>query len=734
MPIVEQKGADMRKALLVVTSWSCLAGVCHAQSASADPPADATVGITEVIVTAEKVAEPAQKAPLSLTVLDERALQDMGATQFTDYAATVPALSFESLAPGEQRVLLRGVSDGVSTELRGQTQNVTGIYIDDMVVSNNYTSPDLNLFDVNRVEVLKGPQGTLYGDGSVGGLIRVITNRADPSHFASEVEMTGAAISNGGGDYAANGMVNLPLVQGKAALRLVGQYSHNDGYIDEINLGKGANRNNEYGARASLRLTPTDSFSLTFNALSQHIKLGEDNAYSPQVGDLENDNLFPGSKNTKFNLFNVSAQWELSWASLSSSTSYDQFRRIDAEEATYAVSAAFSPFLAALLPSSSAQEQKSHAISQELRLTTAQDRRLRGIGGLYFFHATERVSEIDPSVGFFDLYNSIAPFLGLPTPIQGGIFDVGPDVVFSGLDHNRRTEYAAFGEATFDITQRLAGTVGLRLFEDELSSDTNAAGFATFNPPYFILKSTRHKGKALKFRLQEQLTPDVLLYATASQGYRVGGLNPLSPASIANPSFPLAFGPDTLWNYELGWKTQFDQRRFTLDGAVYHIDWTNIQVQYGLPDGFSAITNAGLAHITGVETEFAANLTRRLQAGLSGSVISAKLGKDAPLLGGKKGDQLTGVPKAQGSVFAQYSFQAYGSFAGFLRADLQYTSTMRRYFASDSSVNVGTTPNSELDLYGNYALLNLRAGIDDGDWRATFFVNNVADRRARYFS
>ena len=133
-------------------------------------------GLQEVIVTAERVSESIEKAPFSVTVFDQATLEAMGAQSFADYAGSVPGLSFESLAPGEQRVLLRGVSDGVDTGLRGSTQNVTGIYIDDMVVSNNETSPDLNLFDVESIEVLKGPQGTLYGDGSVGGV--------DPGHHA----------------------------------------------------------------------------------------------------------------------------------------------------------------------------------------------------------------------------------------------------------------------------------------------------------------------------------------------------------------------------------------------------------------------------------------------------------------------------------------------------------------------------------------------------------------------
>lgn len=725
----------MRKATFIASTLSCLASLSYAQEQSSQPPASGGPGLREVIVTAEKVAESAQRVPLSLTVIDQRALQDMGAVHFTDYASTVPALSFESLAPGEQRILLRGVSDGVSTALRGVAQNVTGVYIDDMVVSNNYTSPDLNLFDVNRVEVLKGPQGTLYGDGSVGGLVRVITNRANASRFESEVELTGAAIAKGGGDYAANGMVNLPIVADKAGLRLVGQYSHNDGYIDEVNLGNRSNHNDEYGTRASLRLMLIENFSVTLNALSQHIRLGGYNNYNPQVGDLKDDHLFPNSKDTTFDLFNATLQWDLPSVSLLSSTSYDKFRRIDAEDATYPVSSAFAPFLLTLLPSSSAQSQTSHAVSQEFRLTSAQDRRLRWIGGLYYFKATERDTEIDPSVGFFDLYNSsIGPALGLPVPIQGSFLDAGQDVVFAGVDNTQRTEYAAFGEVTFDLTRTIAGTVGVRYFDDKLADAESAAGFATFNTPYFIVESTRHHGKVLKFRLQDQITPDFLLYATASQGYRVGGLNPLSPANIANPNAPLAFAPDSLWNYELGWKTQLADRRITLDGALYYINWTNIQVEYALPNGFSGIANAGLAHIAGAEAEVAARPFNGVEVGLSGSLIGAKLGRDSPAIGGKKDDQLTGVPKGQGSAYAQFSFPAYGSFIGFVRGDVEYTALIRRYFASDTSVNVGTTPNYALDHYGDYALLNLHTGIDNDDWRAVFFIKNVADRRARYFS
>ena len=311
-------GQKIVATLGLVTLGCCLrAGAQAAQNT--DTP------LQEVVVTAEMVPESVEKAPISVTVFDQRTLQQMGAQSFVDYAPSVPALSFQSLGTGEQRILLRGVSDGVDIGLRGATQSTTGVYIDDMVVSNNETAPDLNLFDVERVEVLKGPQGTLYGDGSVGGLLRIITHQANASRTEGTLEATGAAINHGAGEYAVNGMFNAPLVQDKLGLRLVGQYLDNQGFIDDIRYNrKGVNNMREAGGRASLRWLPRSGMSVDLKLLYQKSSLANDNQYNGVLGgDLVRNTIYEEPKTTRFTMSNLTFNWDLNWADLVSSAHFD---------------------------------------------------------------------------------------------------------------------------------------------------------------------------------------------------------------------------------------------------------------------------------------------------------------------------------------------------------------------------------------------------------------------------
>lgn len=693
--------------------------------------------LEEVVVTAQKVSESSQKAALSLTVLSEERLRDMGAQSFVDYAASIPALAFESLAPGEQRVLLRGVSDGVDTGLSSQTQKVTGIYIDDMVVSNNYTSPDLNLFDVDRVEVLKGPQGTLYGDGSVGGLVRIITHKADPSKTAATVEASGASIDDGGGDYSLNGMYNAPLVKDKLALRLVAQYRDNQGFIDDVrNQLPDVNNLHQLGGRASFRWLARDDLTITLNGLYQRTQIGNLNDYNRLAGDLRRNTIFEEPKDTRFYLYNTTVDWRPGTLDLVSSTSYAVFDRRDREDFTdFLTTAIDSDFgvPGVVLPSHSYLRQHSRTFSEELRLTSPSHERVTWIGGLYFFKMDESDIEDDVSDGLFDFFGNALGF-----PIAGTSLDVGPDVAFVDPSEMHRKEFAAFGEGTLHVTGRISATAGARWFRDDLLNVDNAGGIFSGGPVTHLQKSTDDHNQVFRFRLADQVTDDALLYALASQGYRTGGLNPLNPATTDNPLFPQAFGPDKLWNYELGTKTRWLGGRLMLNASLFYIDWRNEQIEVALPGGFDVIGNAGKTRIKGVEVDGAVRPIPSVEIGINGSYIQAQLAEDlinesdpnSPIVIGRAGDQLTGVPKTQGSAYTQWSWQLTASVDAFVRADVQYVGRTARFFAHDSRV---PSPADQFEAYGDYTLVNLRMGAMWDRLRISVFANNILDRRAYFF-
>jgi len=707
----------MRIAGFFVTTLASVAANAATQAA---PDGQAQgMAFEEVIVTAERMSQSAQTAPISVTVLGEQQLQEMGARSFTDYAPSVPALAFQSLAPGEQRILLRGVSDGVGIGLRGDTQNVTGVYIDDMVVSNNVTAPDLNLFDIERIEVLKGPQGTLYGDGSVGGLLRVITKKADPTRFEGSAEATYAAIAQGGSEYAVNGMVNLPVVDDKLAVRLVGQYQSNDGFIDDIERNqKDVNDLEQTGFRGSVRWVPSDTFSATLSALYQRTELGGGSDYNVVLGDLLRATIFGEPVDTKFSLYNATLDWNLGSATLTSSSSYSIYDRSTQTDFTDFLSTILAP-----LPSVSNQGQHSKSFAQEVRIATDAQRRLRGVAGLYYFTVDEDSFEHDVSHGLFDLFESAG------MPIDGTPFDVGEDVIFTDQATQERDQVAVFGELTYSITDALSATIGGRWFDDKLTNRDAAGGLVTESEPFDLEKHTHDDGQVFRARLADQFTPDVLMYAVASQGYRIGGLNPLNPATINDPSFPPSFDPDKLYNYEIGWKTRWLDQRLTLNGAVFYIDWDNIQIQIPLPTGFSIIGNAGSAKIQGAELELSILPLDNVELGISGSYIQAELGKDLvddsdplnPVIIGREGDQLTGVPKEQGSAYAQWRFPLGDALDGIVRGDVQYVGTIDRFFGTD------------VESYGDYTLGNLRFSLQWADVTVTAFVKNIGNERARFF-
>ena len=300
--------------------------------ADRDPSAGRT--IDAIVVTAEKREQSLQDVPASITVLTDMNLQQTGTKSFIDYALDVPSLSFTSQGPGEQLIVIRGVSDQVEG-LDGAAQKTTGVYIDEMVVSNNIASPDLNLFDINRVEVLRGPQGTLYGDGSIGGVVRIITNKPDASAFDAAVESTVSTTRKGGVNYDLNAMVNGPIIKDKLAVRLVGYYRNNEGFIDDL-FRQEDNVNDEetFGGRVSVRLSLTDSFTLTGNALYQSLDIGGRSEYEPVEGDLNVTRLNAEPIKTKFQQYNLTAEWDIGFATLTSATSYSDYDRVQKTDFT----------------------------------------------------------------------------------------------------------------------------------------------------------------------------------------------------------------------------------------------------------------------------------------------------------------------------------------------------------------------------------------------------------------
>ena len=571
-----------------------------------------------------------------------------------------------------------------------------------------------------------------------GGLIRVITHKADPTKTEGMIESSGGSIDHGGGDYSLDGMYNTPVVGDQLALRVVGQYRDNHGFIDDVRHGmKGVNNLRQIGGRASLRWVPSDALNLTFEVLSQKTTLGNDNDFNSVVGDLERNSYFEEPKETRFNLYNTTLDWNVGWAKLVSSSSYATYDHIDHSDFTdFLETAIQSDFgvSGVVLPSHAVVQQHSKTFSQEIRLSSVGTRRVTWIGGLYFYKIDEKDLEVDTSDG---LFNFFANTLG--SPLAGTPLDVGHDVAFLDPSERNRRQFATFGELSYHFTDRVTGTVGGRWFSDKLQDVDDAGGVFAFGAAALrIAKTTSDHNQVFRFRLADQFTDDALGYVLASQGYRTGGNNPLNPATVNNPIFPQTFNPDKLWNYELGFKTLWFDHRLTVNGAVFYIDWSNEQIEVALPGGYSIITNAGKTTIKGVEGDVTYSPAGGLELGINGSYLDATLARDLldvsspanPVVIGRAGDQLTGVPKTQGSLYAQWHFPLAVTVEGVVRSDLQYVGRTGRFFAHDSRVSA---PADEFQDYGDYTLINLRAGAKWSDLSVMLYAKNVADRRAVFF-
>ena len=300
---------------------TCFLTVIGTSAGAETAPVASGSELAEIVVTAQKREENLQHSAESITVLTGQDLTARGAESFEDYIAGVPGLTYTAKSPGDQVFAIRGVSDNAST--MRNTQMTTGVYVDEVVVSNNNSSPDLHLFDIDRVEVLRGPQGTLYGDGSIGGVVRILTNKADPTNFHASVASSVSDTQNGGINYSVDGMVNLPIKEDVLGLRIVGYRVSNSGFIDNIATGQNrANDEHTTGGRVSLLLTPNDNLSVTLNLLYQNMELGSRNLVQivPDIGDLTRATPTPSALDYKYGHVALLVDGNLGFADITSAS------------------------------------------------------------------------------------------------------------------------------------------------------------------------------------------------------------------------------------------------------------------------------------------------------------------------------------------------------------------------------------------------------------------------------
>ncbi len=673
----------------------------------------------ELTVTASKRgAQTVQDVPLTITALSEDTLSAMGANSFVDFAYVVPGLTFQDQGPGDKFYIIRGLQSG--------GRATTGVYFDETIVTSSTQTdgdgggrqPDIKLVDLERIEVLRGPQGTLYGSSSMGGTLRFITNKPDAEEFSGNISMTGGTTTSGNGNWAIDGMLNFPLVEDKLALRLTGWTRNESGFIDNVRLGnKNINDEETEGGRAILRWFATDDLMLTASATFQDMELGGRQRYFPDDGDLNQSSNSVEPWIEDLQIYDLTLDWSLDMVDITATTSLFQRDLSLAFDAT--------PIISLFVPPGDPPIRARTTEPQEYSIWTTEVRAASKFNG-----------PLQAVLGVFVQRSETDFFSTVPEVGDDGLPLNPENVLFSRSTNNQTDEDAIFGELYYSITDKWTATFGARYFD---ISQTDKSALIV---PFFAFGGTPGPGPTLnasesdvtyKFGIDYQATDDALIYALASEGYRPGGTNDTGITGVVSQ-----FQSDSLWNYEFGAKTSWFDDRLIVNGALYTLRWEDMQVSDVDPTGgFTFINNAGKAQIDGIELEVAAFLTRGLSLNFSGTYQDARLTEDQPVPEGgggdddeegsppgKDGDDIPHVPDFTASAGLQYDTPPIPGtdISGTVRADYSFTGSSNTKFRPDDPF---------FHKKASYNLVNLRAGLEAGDWSAILFINNLLDERAQ---
>jgi iron complex outermembrane receptor protein len=728
----------------------------HAQESAEDAAAPAAGELGEVLVSARKRGEELlQDVPQSILAIGSEQLGEFGIQNFDDYAMLVPSLSFINQGPGLSKIVVRGISTGFTRGDAPQDNEATGLYIDEAPIAINGSNPDFGLFDIERIEVLRGPQGTLYGAGAMSGNIRIITKQPRADRTEATVEGSISNTDDGDLNYNTNFALNLPLVEDKLALRMVGYHRFDDGFIDNVapyepvvgnygnshNLdgiahGPGTNENaNSYdlfGGRLALKYFASDRLTIGTSLIYQQSELGgrpqTNESAELALGEYEQFKVVDEKNVDESTIASLTVTYGFPWGEFVSSTSFAKRTLEYNNDLTRLVDIVFgtlsgSPLLpvgeyAPVSPLRNLSEVEDFV--QEARLSgVGFGDRLGWLAGVFYSKRDRNFYQRLTSQGFEGLVREVVPDFDLS---DYGAETLGDFDTVLDLDQS-----ALFGEMTYDVTDRLEMTAGVRLFKVETTSDILFTGLLNGGTQNEV-NDGKEDGVNPKFSLAYQFTDDVLGFATASKGFRVGGTNeiiantPQCLAELADLGLsegPAAFDSDSLWNYEAGLKTSFLNNRVTVNGSIYHIDWSDIQTTKILDCGYSFRENAGDATSQGAELEVMMRPVEGLFVSVGGSYTDATLSGDVPNLGGSKGDRVPYVPSVSLNAMMQYEFPMPGDTKGFVNFGVGRVGSSRTAFDQDAGFR-----------QPGYSIGNLRFGVQRGHWETALFVDNVWDERA----
>ncbi|RPI13127.1 MAG: TonB-dependent receptor [Lysobacterales bacterium] len=741
-------------------------------------------GLEEIVVTAQKRQESMQNVPLSIQAFGTERLEALRISDFTDYVKFLPSVSFTTLGPGFSLPYFRGVASGENNNHSGPSPSV-GMYLDEQPITTIQGALDIHLYDIERVEALAGPQGTLYGASSQAGTIRIITNKPDPSAFDAGYAVEGSTVSDGGEGYLAEGFVNMP-VSTNAAVRLVGWVRRDPGYIDNVGATRvfptaealnpdggcvsnlrnppagcvstpvgpkeDFNEADTYGARAALRVDLNDTWSITPTVMGQKTEADGLWAYEPNVGELEVAQFYRDYSEDEWYQAALTVEGKLGRFDVMYTGAYlkrDVIVDSDYSDYSYFYDQGGSGIYWGDDAGVPLQNPSQYVLgkdgytrqSHELRIASPAEDRLRVVGGLFYQtqdHEIFQRYKIDNLGGYLccdaDGNAGEGDFYGIE--VTGW-----DDTIWLTNQLREDQDQAIFGEVSYDFTDKLTGTVGLRYFEFENS----IRGFFGFNANYsgnygeaLCFSDRQFKGSPCtnlddevddsdtvqKYNLTYRLTDDKLVYATFSEGYRPGGIN-------RNNTVP-PYKPDFLTNYEFGWKTTWLDNTLRLNGAVFHQEWDDIQYSFLPPSGagLTVIRNAGSATIDGIELDATWAATEHLSIYGGLTALNAELDEDYNEDAGDpddtgpeafKGDRLPITPEFKANMVARYE-STFGTYGWFTQGGVVYN--------GDTYSDLKRADREILGKNDSYTLVDLSAGVTRNGLGLTLFISNAFDESA----
>jgi iron complex outermembrane recepter protein len=756
----------LRRVLLLASTIMSASGAAYAQNAEvvAEEAAERSASGGDIVVTALRRNTRIQETPLAISATSGDDLAAAGTTSFADLTRNAPSLRIVDSGPGQRRVLIRGIqSSGEPT---------VGIYYDETPVSGSVsttsdsagTTPDFRLFDVQRAEVLRGPQGTLFGSGSMGGTLRVIFEKPKTDRIEAAVSGNLSTVKGGNEGWSLDGMVNLPVIEDKIAVRVVGYYNRFAGYVDNIILASDPNARNvqdttpagdpylrkrknindgySAGGRALVRLTPTERLTIDLAAFYEKVST-EAPMWRPESSAAVGQKFVTSARARSGNydknrIYNATLRYEFDGFNVVGVTSYfdrdrtavsdvsDTFNGRDTaagcrqyllRNAAACSDSQLSGYLTntrAIQQSSLLQPQSVKNWVNELRVSSDNDSPFQWTAGVFLE----------------DRDTVVRSTLVAADPATGSLPDINnpATLAYDRTINDHLNQKAAYVELSYKLLEQLTFTAGTRYYDFKKRVggriDVGQIHYSSVVTPY-TEATNKEDGFIYKFNLSWQAMPDLLFYAQAAQGFRPGGVNQV----IGLPAELAGYSSDSLWNYEVGAKTKVAPGVY-FNVAGYRIDWDDLQVSArttGTGSVFGLIANAGAARIWGAEAELTADVTNDLSIGANIGYTNAKLSEDQisdiVTATGRKGDRLAYIPKITAGIAIEYTRPVTDQLEAVARLDASHVS---RSYSTLSPTDIYRR------VIPSYELANLRLGVQqaDMDWGVYLYVNNLFDDTA----